>query len=105
MHSALPGAGYEVKFVSLAVFHTSPGVLQPVPPPLDPLLLPLLDPLLLPLLDPLLLPLLDPLLLPLLDPLLLPLLDPLPLELVPPVQLEEVIDTLLAALKLVLSVE
>jgi hypothetical protein len=47
----------------------------------------------------------DPLLLPLPDE--LPLLDPLPLELPPgvPVQLAEVTVTLLAELKLVLSVE
>src|SRR5438128_1698578 len=33
MHSSLPGAGYDVKFVLLADFHTRPGVSQPVAPP------------------------------------------------------------------------
>jgi hypothetical protein len=93
MHSALPGAGYEVKSVSLAVFHVRPGESQPLPPPV-PVPLPLPDPLLLP--DPLPLP--DPLLLP--DPPLLPLPPPLP-----PLQLDDVTFTLVAALKFVLSVE
>jgi hypothetical protein len=95
MHSALPGAGYDVKSVSLALFQVRPGVSQPVPPPPpDPLLLP--DPLPLP--DPLLV-LPEPLLL-LPDPPLLPLAPPLP-----PLQVDDVTLTLVAALKSVLSVE
>src|SRR5258705_11625873 len=30
MHSSLPGSGYDVKFVLLPVFHTRPGLSQPV---------------------------------------------------------------------------
>jgi hypothetical protein len=39
MHSSLPGSGYEVKFVLLALFQTRPGLLHPVglpPVVLDP---------------------------------------------------------------------
>jgi hypothetical protein len=107
MHSALPGAGYDVKFVLLALFqtrfgleHGSPLLPLELPPPLlvDPPPL-LVDP------PPLLVdppPLLvDP------PPLLV---DPPPLlvdppPLLPPEQLDELTVTLVAALKLALSVE
>jgi hypothetical protein len=49
MHSGLLGAGYEVKFVSFAVFHTRPGIVEqspvlPLLPPDEPELLDEADP-------------------------------------------------------------